>query len=376
MADKPRATVDRRRFEQGSSVVEVALIAPLLIALILWSNYLFELSAAKIKQQEIARFLSWELTSYPLSDLDSLDHQGRFEHARREAIAETARRYAGFSGHGYSQRQRGFVATASLVEDGLALEPAALDAASQIEVPGGSVFGDFQGVLGLVGSAQEQVLRRYGFNVDHVGATATVRVQVENRLMPRTLLGSSLFPERLDRIELEPARMLLQSDTWVLPDGRDVDLPGRTDGEDALFRKQVNRIALLGLGDELQRRAGKAAKVFDWFPVRANAQLVSQNYGDLQNDSSSFKKCSSNALAQSGRWRNGDAGTGTPTERLGKEKCYDTLPIDANEIGSGLRGDPSFRILERRKNAYMGLGAQRDDHTEMQTASAGGYPHE
>lgn len=344
----------RRDPQAGSSVVELALLAPLIVGLIFIADYLFEVAAARIKQQEIARFLSWELSSHPLSDLSGGKHASLFEKARQESIDETRRRYAGFSGHRYAPADRGFVARAVLVDEGLHLEPAGLDAAREIELPGGSNFGSFDRVIQLVGRSQRKVLEYQGFNLDHVGATASVEVVVENRFLPRRIAGVSFFPERLERLRFAPARTLLLSDSWYLADGRDVDLPGGKRGEGGLFWKQVNRIALLGLGSELSNRAGPAARVLDWFPIRVDAQLVSQRYGDLAGDRSRFPGCSSRELAQSGKWRNGEPGKDTPKDRLSKVKCFDTLPIDADKLGVGYSGDPSFRILANRGNHYMG----------------------
>ncbi|AKU93310.1 Pilus biogenesis protein, TadE family [Vulgatibacter incomptus] len=330
-------------------MVELALIAPILLAMLLWGTYHAELWVARIKQQEVTRFLAWELTSHPLSDLERGRHAESFERAKTAAVSETRRRYANLAGQSHDERPRGVLAVASLPEDALSLEPVGVDASRSLERPDGAPGGLFDQVASFLGRTQRPVLQRFGLNLDHAGASVAVKLTVRNRLMPRSLLGVPLFPEALETLHLEESIMTLEVDTWNLPDGGDVDLTGTVDGRPSAFLKQVDRIALLGLGDELQQRAGGARKVLDWFPIRPGAQLVSQGYGGGATGRN--RSCSANELAASGKWKNGGA---TQVDRMSPVKCFDTLPIDADKLGAGYRGDPSFRILEGRRNHYMG----------------------
>ena len=52
----------------GSATLEIALVAPILLALIFYSLVFTELVRARFKLQEGARYAAWELTSHPLSD--------------------------------------------------------------------------------------------------------------------------------------------------------------------------------------------------------------------------------------------------------------------------------------------------------------------
>lgn len=332
-------------------MVEMALVAPLFVVLLLWGAYVTDLGRARIKQQEAARFLTWELTAHALSDPVGADHHGRFEAARERIVDETYRRYRNLEGHGPDAKPQGLVSTASLAREQLEVQAVGLDSSGTIETPVEPV-GSFEEVVGLLGKAQRPVLDRFRLNLDRIGGRTSLKATVENRLMPRRFLDGSFFstpffPERFDRLELAPARMHLETDTWALADGGDVDLGDRNS---ALF-KQVDRIALLGLGSELAGKAGPAAKVLDWFPIKPQAQVVSRSYGSGLSDRARVTSCSDNALARSGKWKNGD---GTLPDRMSKVKCFDTLPIDADKIGSGYRGDPSYRMLESRANAYMG----------------------
>jgi len=330
-------------------VTELALVAPLFVVLLLWGAWVADIGRARIKQQEAARFLTWELAAHPPSDPE--DRRERFRATRERALAETARRYRTLEGHGPQARSRGLATRASL--GAIDVQPVGLDAAGDIEAPPGAV-GAFDEVRRLLGRAQRPVLDRFGLELERIGGETELEAVVENRLLPERFLEGSFFsgrffPERLDRLELAPVRMRLEPDTWALASGEDVNLGDRS----SAFFRRVDRIALLGLGGELSRKAGPAGAVLDWFPIELRAQVVSRGYGEHLADRSMVTSCSKDALARSGKWRNGH---GTRADRMSKVKCFDTLPIDADVIGSGYRGDPSYRALESRANAYMGCG--------------------
>jgi len=335
---------DRQR---GSAVTEMALVSPIFVVLLLWGAYVTDLGRARIKQLEAARFLTWELASHRLSDPATADHAERFRAARDRAADDTARRYATLEGHGAAAKSQGTVTRASLRREQLDVQPVGLDVAGAIETRG-MTAGALDEVVRVLGRAQRPALQRFGLNLDRIGGRTEVKASVENRLLPKRFLDGSFFasrffPDRFDELELAPVRARLEPDTWALASGADVDLGDR--GSE-LFR-QVDRIALLGLGSELSRKAGPAAAVLDWFPLQLHAQVVSRNHGDDVGDRGLVRACSDNALARSGKWKNA-------SDSMSKVKCFDTLPIDADKIGTGYKGDPSFRMLERRGNAYMG----------------------
>ena len=335
---------DRQR---GSAVTEMALLSPIFVVLLLWGAYVTDLGRARIKQQEAARFFTWELASHRLSDPATADHAERFRVAQDRAADDTVRRYATLEGHGAAAKSQGIVTRASLRREQLDMQPVGLDVDGTIEVPGVGA-GALDEVVRLLGRAQRPVLQRFGLNLDRVGGRTEVRGTVENRLLPKTFLDGSFFAsrffaDRFDVVELAPVRMRLEPDTWALSGGDDVDLG---DHRSDHFR-QVDRIALLGLGSELSRKAGPAAAVLDWFPIGLHAQVVSRNHGDHLADRGLVRACSDNALARSGKWKNA-------SDSMSKVKCFDTLPIEADKIGTGYRGDPSYRMLESRGNAYMG----------------------
>lgn len=348
----PRTESERRIHsdgQRGSSVTEMALVAPLFVILLLWGAYVADLGRARIKQQEATRFFTWELASHALSDPGNAHHAERFRAARERVVADTFRRYRTLEGHGPEARSQGLVTRASLGD--LDVQAVGLDVAGEVETPSGAV-GAFDEVVRMSGRAQRPVLERFGLNLDRIGGRTELKAVLENRLLPKRFLDGSyfssrFFPNRCDRLELAPMRMRLEPDTWAIASGEDVNLGDRS----SAFYRQVDRIALLGLGSELSRKAGPAGAVLDWFPIKLQAQVVSRGYGEGLADRSMVSGCSDDSLARSGKWKNG---RGTAADGMSKVKCFDTLPIDADKIGRGYRGDPSYRILESRANAYMG----------------------
>ena len=64
---------------RGSALLELCLVVPLFMLLVFFSSFLVELACAKLRLQGAARYLAWELTSYPLDDLGQARHDEAFE---------------------------------------------------------------------------------------------------------------------------------------------------------------------------------------------------------------------------------------------------------------------------------------------------------
>jgi hypothetical protein len=116
--------------------------------------------------------------------------------------------------------------------------------------------------------------------------------------------------------------------------------------------EQVDRIALLGLGRELLDRAGSLRSVLEALPIGLRAQVVSQRYTSPEDDGSR-RDCRGNSLAATGKWRNGK-NAGTAEDGMSPVKCFDTLPLQANKLGTGYEDDPTYRQLAGRGGGYMG----------------------
>lgn len=312
--------------DAGTAAVELALLAPLIVALVGMVVFLGDLGVARIRQRAVVRVAAWEITGHALSDFATGRHGDRWAAALDEARATAARPFEGWVSSGLLARAR---------IDRIDASPLALEGGDRLPRPAapagfGAVLEALGTLLRRAGGLQLPLLRRWGFNVEAIGVVAEAHVAVE---------GTGLLPDLPATIGLAPARLALEVDAWALDDGRDVPLPG----EGTAFGGQVGRIALFGVGERL-RRAGGA---LDWIPISLAAPVVSMRYGG--GDESPVSCGGDDPLARSGRWENGPR-HGTAPDRMSPTRCFDTLPIDANGFGTGggRRADPLWRQLARR----------------------------
>lgn len=330
--------------EAGTSTVELAILAPVFVLLLLGAIWAGDVSLARIRQPSVARYVAWEMTAFALSDEAGSDHAGRFAAARERILAEARERWADLDVVGAGPV--GMLGEGKL--GALTVDAAPIGSSGRLERPrdGGdlaSIASEAAALIGEFAGLQRPVLERFGFNLEHGAVRVSVEAEVGTRLLPLPhgwTGGGSL--------RLSPETTLLEVDTWALDDGADVPLPGTG----TAFGAGVERIALMGLGNRLRR--GDAGPVLDWLPIRFGAQVVSQNYLDPARDRSRLR-CAGDALADSGRWRNGEE-AGTREDEMSPVHCFDTLPMDANGFGpgGGLAGDPMYRLLRSRGNHFMG----------------------
>lgn len=62
IAPRSPAPGTRRRAPRGGATVELAILAPILVVLVLWANYFWEVQRARIKGAELARYVAFERT--------------------------------------------------------------------------------------------------------------------------------------------------------------------------------------------------------------------------------------------------------------------------------------------------------------------------
>ncbi|MBI3179857.1 MAG: pilus assembly protein [Deltaproteobacteria bacterium] len=87
-----------KRHERGAALVELAITAPLFLALIYGSLYLTDIGVFKLKAQEAARHAAWSFTQYPLSDYENFRHPNKFNDARDAVTAEMSTLYEDLEG--------------------------------------------------------------------------------------------------------------------------------------------------------------------------------------------------------------------------------------------------------------------------------------
>jgi hypothetical protein len=77
MTDQSKARSERRG-ERGSAMTEGAILIPVLILLIYWSQAMTDVMVLKIKAQEATRFVLWEMTVFRDPGQINADLQSRF----------------------------------------------------------------------------------------------------------------------------------------------------------------------------------------------------------------------------------------------------------------------------------------------------------
>jgi Flp pilus assembly protein TadG len=90
-----RWRLDRARNESGQALVEFAIVAPLIVMVLLFALWFYELVHVKLKVQEAARYAAWEATAYPLHDYDKgpSELSNLASSMRTSVIADTMQRY-------------------------------------------------------------------------------------------------------------------------------------------------------------------------------------------------------------------------------------------------------------------------------------------
>ncbi|WP_253902979.1 pilus assembly protein [Corallococcus exiguus] len=189
-----------RRAARGSATVELALLAPLLVVLVLWANYFWEVQRARLKMAEMARFVAFERTVR--QDLNAV-------------VAEARTRYQDLDG----STKTGTLGTA--YRNGLTINVQAQNAEAPLEEVGMSDLGAQSGVGGIaaaavsaLGGSPAQLAQDMGFDPS-VGAVQTdVQIRLVNRIIPREI---ALYTTGFDGNQLDlnfEEHFYLYHDTW------------------------------------------------------------------------------------------------------------------------------------------------------------------
>lgn len=228
--------------EGGGATVEFALCSLILVPTILYSVFFYELAYAKLKTNEISRYLVWEMTAYGLSDFQEGKHSDKFGQAREAILNEVKTRYADdLDG-----------ATPDLVPNYKAKEYIAIEVSvdpAQVtlnDAPAG-VFnlGDFEGISDVAG----QLFSHFGFN-ENGRPTGEFKLHIKNKLLGKMMpIGYKQNMLEADEFDLGCKQALI-ADSWDLKSGAQVAEIGY-ENCNSDYCKQVERMAFLGLADEV-----------------------------------------------------------------------------------------------------------------------------
>lgn len=226
--------------ERGSSVVEMAIMAPVLAAMVLWLIYFWEMQQARLKAAEAARYLAFNQAVGAgrndviarFEDLDSSSPTGKLPLAYFNKV---------------TVRQ----ATTTLVNSPLA------DPASSARPPG--VGGWASWIFGVLsrgmGSASDSVMRYFGLNPSNGRVQANTEIFMKNMLIPKRI-GDYMSGEDGGSIKLDLSfkdSMTMDFQTFAAVDANAWSrMPLNNAGYDRvsdLTTNTVRRMAFLGVYD-------------------------------------------------------------------------------------------------------------------------------
>lgn len=245
-------TPKRFRGEKGSSVVEFAIVATILVPLVMYSMFFVDIAKVRIKTQEMARYTAWEMTSFPLSDYDSGSHTNFFNQAANNVRKDVVDRFSDdlrsdTKGGKHVDFMTGTFefgsADITIKNQDTKLLPGGQLKGSNLEWVGDMLNQVNGGINWLLGSA-------WKFNTKGQ-IRVDVKVHFKQNFIPKVFaqefFANELAPEGINNLTFED-HLVLVADSWTLLDGEDVYPPGgyKQHDMDSLFYKQTNRVLWLG----------------------------------------------------------------------------------------------------------------------------------
>ncbi len=373
-----------RRAFRGQATTEFALVLPVMVVILLYSMVFTERVRAKLKLQEASRFLAWEMTSHPLDDFGSGNHDKAFLLAQRASVRDAVDKYKDLESIDNKAAGNFVVGYSNLTARVTAHDAPSLT--HPIAPISGNLFvNNLLAVLtGPVGAAYQH----FGFNLKGK-VQVEVSVQLDNRLLPRRFLDENGGFFRVDvwgGRNLQNAtiknRFTLVASGWDLPDGADGEQhqrgPGAArsgvhrGGSDHGLYLQVARMSLLGARHNLGRIPGftqLARLIGDFVPNPVDATyVVSHNYFAPGDRGIKGRGCE--AFARHGaHWGQNNLGTdasndGPDIDHPGR-RCFDTAPFrDTSNYD-----DSQYRAVFQARGRYF-MGCKRAEADNPAEAGA------
>jgi hypothetical protein len=346
---------------RGAAITELALILPVITCVLLFGLYFGELMRAKLKLLELSRYVTWELTSYTLTDYGQAKHDQAFNEAWSKTKADASRRFKDLDS--VDDRPSGnFIAGLNNLT--LAMDNEPVKAIGNFSTQAnGAVGGPFMaGLLSVLNGSLDQLYQHFRFNTKGQ-AHATVSIELESRLV------------RQQTLKLTSSCAMIATG-WQLPDGADANMRGGSSqagmhdaGSIHGMWLQVNRMTHLGVTQDIEAVRGlqmllNILRIFLPQPF-TSTYVVAHNYGLADGDP---RQCASGPGNHDVSHEAKDG-----LNNLGKDsdldwpwrKCYDTAPF-RDVAGYDTGGDRSLYVkqFEERGAYFMGCkNPQADDPT-------------
>jgi len=266
------------RSEEGQSLTEFAIIAPVIVGLLIFALFFYEVIEVKLKQQEAERFVAWEFTNKKLTDYDNPRNNSRlFSEARDQIVQDAMERFDNLVSTNKETNQRSFIMTE------WDLTPPRVQNTTVPDVPGGFwanlVFSVFKAVYTvwdmqtftsgnlihyqlMAGSDTQPRFAGSGAIAEQFGPSewrfnkqGFVKVKMRWRVAPTAMFTRRFLDDRFDKPfrpfgtkylddRASPDGIALVVDHWNLQDGRSISGRYQADRNTAYW-KQVDRMAFV-----------------------------------------------------------------------------------------------------------------------------------
>jgi hypothetical protein len=243
-----RGRLSSRR-NRGGSMVEFAILAPLLMGLIFWANYFWEVQYARIKAAEVARFVAFERTMR--SNLD-------------EIVAEAKDRYQDLDGStkGVEKPQGIFNGITLAVTASHKKAPISGSISETSNKAGGGAGGFLSDISSLMGDSVEAIIGLLGFNMDQGAVQVDVQIDIVNNIVP-TRIGFYQSGPGDDSLNIQlKESFFVYHDTWrAWNEGSNPRDTYPT--VENITHERVKKIAYIGLADKASGVLGPVEDFLD-----------------------------------------------------------------------------------------------------------------
>ncbi len=275
----------RRR---GQALTEFALTVPVMVVILLFAIFFYEINHLKIKTQEMARYAAWEFTGFPLHDYGETNQSTYYTQAASEVRSDFDQRFANLESTNMGVGNRYLM---------VSWQQPRLTLRNEIEpnIPSGrelglpinlnTVFNLVTGIIDIISmirfSDPNPVLevmmglhkiendlifgarkdrfnppRRWGFN-EKGYIHATVSLSYRNEFIPRKFMGQDLYNVSRQRFR---ERSAVVADSWRLHYGDSID---NESGSGKPYWEAVERMAWVSPGTRtFVRGVGEVVKLF------------------------------------------------------------------------------------------------------------------
>lgn len=204
MHSRSRTTRTRTRGHQrGSATVEFAIVAPLLIVMVLWAQYFWEVQHVRLKAAELARFVAFERTVRP-------NLQG--------IVSEARERYKDLDG----ATKSGELGTGAGFRNRLTIEVVANETEARLSEVSMQERGGLGGAMGLVGGALSalgstpaDLAEDMGLDTRRGAVSVDITVNIQNGIIPHQIAFFTAAPDDTSQLNLKfTEHFNVFHDTW------------------------------------------------------------------------------------------------------------------------------------------------------------------